>query len=180
MGPHPGEEGLPQWQYLMAYPVMNAKQLRCHLEKIDFAKKNQTWDPAWQRDDTTFHFGHSDLNPMNIIVADTIASKEHRGPLIKSIIDWESAGYYPLWWLWYKPSFSWALDVPDLPSPFPRDKEPWMFRSTLAGCLKLWTGFEESERKKREQEKALAAAQEEDEKKSSDPSDPEALPDIGS
>ncbi len=160
MGPHPEQVELPIWKPVIAHPICNAKQLRCHLEKIDFAKQRKTWDPAWQRDDISFHFDHSDLNPMNIIVADTIASEEHRGPRIKSILDWECGGYYPLWWLWYKPSFCWALDVPWLPRPYPRDKEPWMFRSTLAGCLKLWTKFDELEQKVREQEKHEAAARE--------------------
>ncbi len=158
MGPNPEQDGLPHWKPVIAHPVCDAKQLRCHLEKLDFAKKFDWWDPAWQRDNTSFHFGHSDLNPRNLIVADTIASDKHRGPLIKSIVDWEHAGYYPHWWLWFKPAFCGALDVPhwSLPRPWPRDKEPHMYRITLAGCLKSWTGFLESEREKRKQEKALA------------------------
>lgn len=48
-----------------------------------------------------FHFYHADLGPSNIIVA---------GGAIQAIIDWESAGFYPRFWIATKPSVSPGLD----------------------------------------------------------------------
>lgn len=54
-----------------------------------------------------FHFYHADLGPTNIILSN--------GGTIKAIIDWESAGYYPKFWIPLKPyrSGGFNLDTPD-------------------------------------------------------------------
>lgn len=54
-----------------------------------------------------FHLYHADLGPGNIIVRDN-----H----LAAIIDWESLGYYPLFWIATKPSVSPGLDF-DPPIP---------------------------------------------------------------
>ncbi|KAL2825691.1 hypothetical protein BJY01DRAFT_241505 [Aspergillus pseudoustus] len=53
-----------------------------------------------------FHFYHADLNPTNILVADD-------GTTV-SILDWESAGFYPRFWIPLKPwrSGGFNLDAP--------------------------------------------------------------------
>ncbi|KAH6651275.1 kinase-like domain-containing protein [Chaetomium tenue] len=48
-----------------------------------------------------FHFYHADLGPTNIMV-----SGDGR---LSGIIDWESAAYYPRFWLATKPLISWAF-----------------------------------------------------------------------
>ncbi|KAL9099008.1 MAG: hypothetical protein Q9163_005428 [Psora crenata] len=48
-----------------------------------------------------FHFYHADLGPGNIIVSDG---------KVAGIIDWESAGYYPRFWISTKPSVSPGFD----------------------------------------------------------------------
>ncbi|KAB8364864.1 hypothetical protein FH972_024725 [Carpinus fangiana] len=47
--------------------------------------------------DEGFVFYHADLGPGNIMV--------HNG-LLRGIIDWESAGFYPRWWISLKPKLS--------------------------------------------------------------------------
>jgi hypothetical protein len=52
-----------------------------------------------------FHFYHADLGPTNILLSD-------KGVFI---LDWESAGYYPKFWIPLKPyrSGGFNLDAPD-------------------------------------------------------------------
>lgn len=54
-----------------------------------------------------FHFYHSDLSPTNILLTDNGA--------VKAILDWESAGYYPKFWIPLKPyrSGGFNLDIAD-------------------------------------------------------------------
>ncbi|RHZ48757.1 aminoglycoside phosphotransferase family protein [Aspergillus thermomutatus] len=54
-----------------------------------------------------FHFYHADLGPTNILLSDD--------GTIEAILDWESAGYYPKFWIPLKPyrSGGFNLDVPD-------------------------------------------------------------------
>jgi hypothetical protein len=47
----------------------------------------------------TFHFYHADLGPTNILISDN-------GEEISGIIDWESAGVYPRFWIGTKPLVS--------------------------------------------------------------------------
>ncbi len=51
----------------------------------------------------TFHFYHADLGPTNIMV-----SEDGR---VEGVIDWESAGFYPEFWIATKPSVSPGLDL---------------------------------------------------------------------
>jgi hypothetical protein len=46
----------------------------------------------------TFHFYHADLGPTNILISDDGE--------INGIIDWESAGFYPRFWIGTKPLVS--------------------------------------------------------------------------
>lgn len=54
-------------------------------------------------EDETFHFYHEDMGPSNIFVADPIPEKNSQQPILSAIIDWESAGYLPKWWVVAKP-----------------------------------------------------------------------------
>lgn len=38
-----------------------------------------------------FHFYHSDLGPINILLSES--------GTVKAILDWESVGYYPKFWI---------------------------------------------------------------------------------
>ena len=49
-----------------------------------------------------FHFYHPDLGPSNIIMSDDGS--------VAGIIDWESAGFYPRFWIATKPAFGPGLD----------------------------------------------------------------------
>lgn len=53
------------------------------------------------------HFYHAGLSPTNIILSD--------GGTVEAILDWESAGYYPKFWISLKPyrSGGFNLDAPD-------------------------------------------------------------------
>lgn len=46
--------------------------------------------------DPRFHFYHADLGPTNIMVSED-------GDRVTGIIDWESAAYYPRFWVATKP-----------------------------------------------------------------------------
>ncbi|KAJ5786615.1 uncharacterized protein N7503_011827 [Penicillium pulvis] len=61
----------------------------------------------------SFHFYHSDLGPGNIMVHNNRVS---------AIIDWESAGFYPHFWISTKPSVSPGFDF-DPPTPGVEDFE---------------------------------------------------------
>lgn len=54
-----------------------------------------------------FHFYHADLNPLNVLVSDD-------GTTVSAILDWESAGFYPKFWISLKPyrSGGFNLDAP--------------------------------------------------------------------
>lgn len=55
-----------------------------------------------------FHFYHADLGPTNILISDD-------GTAVEAILDWESAGFYPRFWIALKPyrSGGFNLDAPD-------------------------------------------------------------------
>ena len=53
--------------------------------------------------DPEFHFYHADLGPTNIMVSDD--------GRLSGIIDWESAAYYPRFWLATKPLVAWAFSL---------------------------------------------------------------------
>lgn len=61
--------------------------------------------PAIEKD---FHFYHSDLGPSNIIISN--------GGNVAGILDWESAGYYPAFWIATKPTVAPAFNFdPQIP-----------------------------------------------------------------
>jgi hypothetical protein len=55
-----------------------------------------------------FYFYHTDLGPTNILISDD-------GSTVTAILDWESAGFYPKFWIPLKPyrSGGFNLDIPD-------------------------------------------------------------------
>jgi len=53
--------------------------------------------------DPEFYFYHADLGPTNIMVLDD--------GRLSGIIDWESAAYYPRFWLATKPLITWAFSL---------------------------------------------------------------------
>jgi hypothetical protein len=55
-----------------------------------------------------FYFYHTDLGPTNILISDD-------GSTVTAILDWESAGFYPKFWIPLKPyrSGGFSLDIPD-------------------------------------------------------------------
>ena len=67
--------------------------------------------PAIEKD---FHFYHPDLGPSNIIISN--------GGKVAGILDWESAGYYPAFWISTKPTVSPAFNF-DPPIPEHEDHE---------------------------------------------------------
>ncbi|KAL8835326.1 MAG: hypothetical protein Q9176_006978 [Flavoplaca citrina] len=73
--------------------------------------------------DEDFHFYHADLGPTNIMVAED--------GTVEGIIDWESAGYYPNFWIATKPSVSPGLDL----CPAPAGCEEWDWRKALKSEL---------------------------------------------
>ncbi|KAL8646449.1 MAG: hypothetical protein Q9226_006853 [Calogaya cf. arnoldii] len=70
-----------------------------------------------------FHFYHADLGPTNIMVSE--------GGVVEGIIDWESAGYYPQFWIATKPSVSPGLSL----CPVPPGCEEWEWRRALKSEL---------------------------------------------
>ena len=52
--------------------------------------------------DELFHFYHADLGPTNIMISED-------GNSVTGIIDWESAAYYPRFWVATKPVFAGAF-----------------------------------------------------------------------
>lgn len=66
-----------------------------------------------------FHFYHADLGPTNIMVSED--------GMVEGVIDWESAGYYPRFWIATKPSVSPGLDL----CPAPPGCEEWDWRKSL-------------------------------------------------
>ena len=65
-----------------------------------------------------FHFYHPDLGPSNIIISDD--------GTVAGIIDWESAAYYPAFWIATKPTISPAFNFcPEIPE---HDELEWRKR----------------------------------------------------
>ncbi|KAI4188407.1 MAG: hypothetical protein LQ346_005321 [Caloplaca aetnensis] len=62
-----------------------------------------------------FHFYHADLGPTNIMVSED--------GIVEGVIDWESAGFYPEFWIATKPSVSPGLDL--CPAPAGCDELDW-------------------------------------------------------
>lgn len=52
--------------------------------------------------DPPFHFYHADLGPTDIMISED-------GNLVTGIIDWESAAYYPRFWVATKPGYAGAF-----------------------------------------------------------------------
>ena len=78
--------------------------------------------------DAEFHFYHADLGPTNIMV-----SNDGR---LSGIIDWESAAYYPRFWLATKPLITWAFS---LDCEKGEDRKSW--RTLLVQGLEAKGGF---------------------------------------
>jgi hypothetical protein len=53
---------------------------------------------------TTFHFHHTDLGPTNVLISDNNK--------IKAMLDWESAGFYPKYWVTLNPYMSLGFCLP--------------------------------------------------------------------
>jgi aminoglycoside phosphotransferase (APT) family kinase protein len=78
--------------------------------------------------DAELHFYHADLGPTNIMVSDD--------GRLSSIIDWESAAYYPRFWLATKPLITWAFS---LDCQKGEDRKLW--RNLLVQGLEAKGGF---------------------------------------
>jgi hypothetical protein len=84
-----------------------------------------------------FHFYHADLGPGNIMVQD--------GAIV-AIIDWESAGYYPRFWIATKPSVSPGLDFyPSIPGVFDHEWREMLKQRLIDNgypwAAPWWTGW---------------------------------------
>jgi hypothetical protein len=77
----------------------------------------------------TFYFYHADLGPTNIVISETGS--------IEGILDWESAGYYPWFWIATKPLVSAGFNLP----AGSEDRYAWA--ELLTSALKL-EGFEQA------------------------------------
>ncbi|KPM39857.1 hypothetical protein AK830_g6710 [Neonectria ditissima] len=71
------------------------------LEAIRDYMANISTEPAPDIDQP-FHFYHADLGPTNIMISED-------GNLVTGIIDWESAAYYPKFWVATKPVYAGAF-----------------------------------------------------------------------
>ena len=91
----------PSWRPQFLGPH-SASQLRSYLLSAAKAEEipSSTFDGQFER----FYFYHADLGPTNIIVAfDENGSPSGR---VLNVIDWESAAFYPRFWLGSKPLLS--------------------------------------------------------------------------
>jgi len=82
-----------------------------------------------------FHYYHSDQGPTNVFISEP--SDENDMPHVTAIIDWETASYFPHWWIGTMPRFNdnFGLDViEDCP-----DRWDWMW--ILSDAL-IEEGFE--------------------------------------
>ncbi len=91
----------------------------------DYLTKMSTQPPPTI--DADFHFYHADMGPTNIMVS--------HGRL-SAIIDWESAAYYPRFWLATKPLVSWAFGL-----ECERGEDPRMWENLLVRALGEKGGF---------------------------------------
>ena len=88
LGPHEDWSTWPSWKPLLR-PPFTAQELIAHLTKEagvappDLGKQ--------------FVFAHTDMSPKNVFV---FMPAEKTGQVqVSTIIDWETAGYYPYWWM---------------------------------------------------------------------------------
>ena len=69
----------------------------------------------------TFHFFHADLNPTNVMVANDGG--------VTGILDWESAAFYPRFWISTKPKMSYGFILEDV------DGDRWGWSNLLSDAL---------------------------------------------
>lgn len=79
-----------------------------------------------------FHFYHADLGPTNIMVSDD--------GRLSGIIDWESAAYYPRFWLATKPLITWAFKL-----GCEKGEDSRLWAKLLAQGLETHGGFKQQE-----------------------------------
>ncbi|KAL2859273.1 hypothetical protein BJX68DRAFT_261716 [Aspergillus pseudodeflectus] len=85
----------PSWKPRLLGPMTGSSH-QSYLQRI-----SRIYEPPVT---ATFHFYHADLGPTNVLISDD--------GKIKSILDWESAGYYPKYWVTLKPYMSLGFCLP--------------------------------------------------------------------
>lgn len=139
-------EQLPKWLWPIPHPPMNIEQLSAHLRKTSYPERHtiNEFRVEWLNDEG-FRLAHGDLSPKNIIIADFSPQDEDTQPqIVKGILDWEHAGYRPLWYLWFQPLISKDFNIENLAQPYAEGKDPIEYRSLLAGTLCRSLGYEET------------------------------------
>lgn len=117
-----GSPSHPTWLPRMLGPF-SSEALQAYMKDI-------STEPHPDIDDL-FHFCHADLEPTNIMISED-------GSVVTAIIDWESAAYYPRFWIATKPAVSsvyWVEGTTD---------EPKLWGELLSGALRA-NGYESSE-----------------------------------
>ena len=84
-------ESHPTWKPITFGPFSH-EAMHAYMTKI-------STDPAPDID-PQFQFYHADLGPMNIMVSED-------GDRVTGVIDWETAAYYPRFWVATKPVTAW-------------------------------------------------------------------------
>jgi hypothetical protein len=85
----------PSWKPRLLGP-MSASSHQSYLQRI-----SRIYKPPVT---AAFHFYHADLGPTNLLISDD--------GKIKAILDWESAGFYPKYWVTLKPYMSLGFCLP--------------------------------------------------------------------
>lgn len=88
------ERAHPSWKPRLLGPL-EAGTFAKYLQRISTQPLPTTTTTTLQ---DTFHFYHADLGPTNILVSQDGA--------LKGVLDWESAGFYPKFWISFKPYIS--------------------------------------------------------------------------
>jgi len=114
------DTSLPHWTPEI-HPTFTPAQLRSYLLRKDGVEAPSIGEE--------FYLYHNDLGPTNFFVVDPIPDEENGLPLLSTIIDWEGAGYFPLWWIGTKPfaSAGFGLDWKEHARP-----EAWVMNFTDA------------------------------------------------
>jgi hypothetical protein len=107
----------PHWLPMILGP-MSCVELKAYMARISSEPAPEFEEPLL--------FYHPDLGPTNVMVSDS-------GDKIAAIIDWESAGYYPKFWVATRPAASWAYRLEGTST----DAEKYEWRTLLVEALEM-------------------------------------------
>lgn len=93
------------------------------------AYMTEIWTMPPPEVEPTFHFYHADLGPTNIMVSEDGS--------VSGIIDWESAAFYPRFFLATKPTTSGGFRLDGCNAD-----DPWLWAKLLSEAIKAQGGYE--------------------------------------